>query len=65
MAVEQAAGDVGEIDLAGVFVFEFVQAAFATSVAERLPFRRRQGGKRQGPELGTHGGIGTFHGAGL
>ena len=39
-AIEQAAGDAGPIDLAGVLVFEFREAAFAATVTERFPLRR-------------------------
>jgi hypothetical protein len=40
--IEQSAGDVGEIDAAGVFVFEFDEASAATTVAEAFPLRRCQ-----------------------
>src|SRR5215510_3782932 len=36
--IEQAAGDVGEVDLAGILVFELFQAAARATVAQALPF---------------------------
>ena len=36
--IEQPAGDVGEIDLAGVLILELFQAAPRAAVAQRLPF---------------------------
>ena len=37
VVVEQAAGDTSHCDFSGVFVFEFVEAAFAAAVAHRFP----------------------------
>ena len=39
LAVEQAAGDVGRVELARLLVLQLVQAAFAASVAQRFPLR--------------------------
>src|SRR5258708_3925767 len=36
--IEQFAGDVGEIDLAGILVLELLQAAARAAVAQALPF---------------------------
>ena len=44
--IEQPAGDVGPGNLAGVAVFELVQAATAAPVAQGLPFARRHLVKR-------------------
>jgi len=44
--VEQFAGDVGEINLAGVLVFEANQAAFAAAVAKAFPLRLAHFAKR-------------------
>src|SRR5690606_11896686 len=37
--IEQAAGDIGGIDAAGILILRLVQAAFAASVAQRFPLR--------------------------
>lgn len=39
--IQKPAGDVGVIDSASVFVFEFVQAATTAAVAQRFPFGAR------------------------
>ena len=36
--VKKLAGDVGEVNLAGIFVFKLDQAAAPASVAKALPF---------------------------
>ena len=36
--IQQSASDIGMKDFIGIFVFKFVQTAFSTPVAERLPF---------------------------
>ncbi len=40
--VEQPAGDVGEIDAASVFIFEFDETTAAAAVTEAFPLRRGQ-----------------------
>ena len=55
--VEQAAGDVGRIELAGLLILELVQAAFAAAVAQRLPLAAVELGERlRFPEP-----VGSFH----
>jgi hypothetical protein len=49
--VEQLAGDVGRIDLAGVLVLDLVQAALAAAVAERFPFGAIESLERKLPEF--------------
>ena len=39
MPVEQAAGDIGRIDVPRILILRLVQAAFAASVAQRFPLR--------------------------
>src|SRR5690606_41830180 len=46
LRIEQAARDIGVMDLAGIGVLELVQAAAPAAVAERLPFLVRHLGKR-------------------
>lgn len=50
LAIEQAAGDVGRVEIAGIFVLDLVQAAFAAAVAQRFPLRAVEGGERLLPE---------------
>jgi hypothetical protein len=48
--VEQAAGDIGVIDLAGVLVLQLVEAALATAVAQGLPLVAGERGDGLVPE---------------
>ena len=50
LRVEQPAGDIGVLDLAGVFIFDLVQAAASATVAQGFPFRRIEIGQRPLPE---------------
>lgn len=50
MAVEQATGDIGRIEIAGIGILDLVQAAFAAPVAQRLPLRPVKRGERLLPE---------------
>ena len=52
--VEQAAGDVGRVECAGLVVLELVQAAFAAAVAQRLPFLAVERRDRLFPEFVPH-----------
>jgi hypothetical protein len=38
LKVQQAAGHVGNKDLARLFIFQFMQTAFCTAVTQRFPF---------------------------
>src|SRR5690349_4007327 len=56
LPVEQAAGDIGGIDAAGVGVLDLVQAAFAATVAQGFPLAAIKRFERRFPEvwLGGH-----------
>lgn len=41
IGIEQAAGEIREINLAGFFVFDLVQATQRAAIAKRLPFVAR------------------------
>lgn len=59
LQVQQLAGDARVVDGAIVLVFEFLQAAQATAVAQRLPFALIELGEGlafpEGFEVGGHG----------
>ncbi len=40
-SIEKPAGDVSEVDIRGVLIFQLDQAAAAAAVAQALPFRHR------------------------
>src|SRR3546814_19733202 len=61
--IEIATGHVGVVDLAGVLVLVFVQAAFAAAVAQRLPFAL--GHLRQGLGFPERRGVGGLRLDGL
>src|SRR5437660_42642 len=46
--LEQAAGDMGEVDLAGILVLELLQAAARAAVAQAFPFGVRHFVQRLG-----------------
>jgi hypothetical protein len=48
--VQQLAGDIGGIDVAGVGVFDLVQAALAAAVAQRFPLGPAERRERPFPE---------------
>ena len=52
--IEQAAGDIGMIDVAGIFILSLVQAALAAAIAQCLPFLLGQRLDRQCPETVPH-----------
>jgi site-specific recombinase XerD len=45
--VQQLAGDIGHVDVAGVLILHLVEAALAATVAQRFPFLALQRGKRR------------------
>jgi hypothetical protein len=47
--VKELAADIGEVDVSGVFVFEFDQAAAPAAIAQALPFPRRHFVESFGP----------------
>lgn len=50
LTIEQATGNIGRIEIAGVLILDLVQAAFAAAVAQRFPLRAVEGRERLLPE---------------
>lgn len=55
LLIQHLATDIAEIDASRILIFRFMQAAFATAVAQSLPLFPAKLRQRQLPEARTQG----------